>query len=60
MLAQERQHDLAVTGVAHDERTIEHRLAKPGDQIVENDHALATGSQLQRDVTADVASAASD
>jgi hypothetical protein len=60
MLAQERQHDITVTGVAHHERTIEHRLAKPGDQIVENDDPFAAGAQLQCDVTADVASAASD
>jgi hypothetical protein len=60
VLAQQRQYHITVTGIAHHKWAIEHRLAKPRDQIVEYDYPLAAGSQLQHDVTTDVASAAGD
>jgi len=54
------RNDLAVADAALNQRTVEHRLAKPRGQIVQHDHALATGAQLQNDVTTDVARTAGD
>ena len=57
---EQRAHQVAVAHLAHDERRIDHRLAKAARQVIEHHHGLAALAQLQRDVAADVARTTGD
>ncbi len=51
---------LAISDIAHDQRGIADRLAKPGRQIVQHHDPLAAVAQLQDHVAADIARATRD
>ena len=60
VLGSMRRNELAIAGVAHDERSVQHGLAEAGHEIVEHDDGLAGFAELSRYVAADVTCATGD
>jgi len=60
MGAQDLENLLPVADFADEERGIEHRLAEPSGEIVQDHDLLAASTELQYHVAADVTGASGD